>query len=365
MNWVEKYRPKTLKGFVDVYGKYISIVDWLKSWKRADEERRFAILHGKPGTGKTTIVEAIANDMGYDLYMTNASDERKKDSIVRVREASMTRSLVKNKRLIVLDEADHISNQRRGRGKSAQDLVLRTTEVSLYPVILICNDLYGLSREIRMAKPFRFKFDYPSDREKLEVAMNIRSKEGIELSPHELGHIVEVSKTYRSLIYNLQKASMGIFTFDPDVVDEGLFEEFIHIMQGRAPKKSNFDPVELMKWMVEYAPNEFNKIFTVNKILGRLTGERTTTDMHEYAWKYSNLLLRMCRGKVDERKGLVNGKRVTLPLDSMKSARKIKKEIMDAVEKPKGGPRTKKSRVKKQKEVSVEYTTNGGLNQFV
>ena len=363
MNWVEKYRPTSLKGFVDVYGRYHPIIRWIESWKRTDGERRFAILHGKPGTGKTTIVDAIANDLGFELYITNASDDRKKDDIVDAREASMTRSLIKSKRLIVLDEADYISTQKRGRGKSAQDLVLGMIKTSYYPVILICNDIYGLSRDIRGAKPFRFRFDYPLKNEKLEVAKRIRSGEKLDLSSHELDSITEVSLTYRSLIYNLQKASIGVFVFDTDVADEGLFEEFIHIMQGKSPENSNFDPKELMRWIVEYAPQEFGKISTVDNILGRLTGERTTTDMHEYAWKYSNKILRMCRGRVDDRKGLVNGKKVTLPFESMKISGKIMKEMMVSGERPEERPKTTKSKAKKKKELPV--STKGGLGNFV
>lgn len=363
MNWTEKYRPRRLKDYMDSLGIYDPIIRWVRDWSGEHTERRFAILHGKPGTGKTTIVEAIANDLDCEIYITNASDDRNRDDIIAAWQVSTTRSMLGNKRLIVLDEADHISNNKVGRGKSAQSIVLEMINNSKYPVILVCNDLYALDRSIRSAKPFRFRFDYPRRSEKIELARRVNSSEGLKLTPPEIENIVDSSRTFRSLLYNLQKASLGVFTFEPDVVDQDIFEEFFHILVGESPEDTNFKPDELMKWMVEYVPNESDKMILVNNILGRISGERYTTDMHEYAWKFSNHLLRMCRGNVDTKNRTVNGMKVKLPFDSMISARKIKKEIEDAKPKVKA-EKTKKVKSRSKTTSKPKVEENKGLSQF-
>jgi len=366
MNWTEKYRPNTIKDYVDTLGIYDPIINWVKEWRRDREEGRFAILHGKPGTGKTTIVDAIARDLGYEIYITNASDDRNRDDIINAWQVSMMKGMVKSKRLIVLDEADHVSNQKIGKGKSAQEYILDMTRKSFHPVILICNDLYSLDKTIRGANSFRFKFNYPRKSEKIALVSKVIRYEKLDISPHEVDIIVDSSKTFRSLLYNLQKASMGVFAFDPDVVDEDIFEEFMHILQGKAPENSNFTPDELMKWMVEYLPYESSKMISVNNIMGRISEERYTTDMHEHAWKFSNLLLRSCRATVDMNNRTINGMKIKLPFDSMITARKIKKELLllnpdrkEKIEKTKKAKSRSKSKIKKP-----EVKDNKGLTQF-
>ena len=365
MNWTEKYRPDTLSKYVDSLGIYDPIIRWVKEWDRDMEERRFAILHGKPGTGKTTMVSAIANDLDYELFITNASDDRNREDIVTAWRVSMTKGMVKSKRLIVLDESDHISNKHVGRGKSAQDYILEMTKKSFHPVILVCNNLYALDKSIRKAKPFTFRFDYPRKNNKMELIQRVRRAEKLDLSPHEINTIVDVSKTFRSILYNLQKASMGIFVFDHDVSDEDLFEEFMHIMMGQIPEGTTFTPDELMKWIVEFAPNEAIKTMKVNNIMGRISGERYTTDMHDYAWKYSNHILRLCRAEVDFNKRIVNGRKVMLPFESMKIARDIKKEIESNKPKEPKVEKTKKVKSRTKAKKKPEIKKGMGLSQFV
>ena len=365
MNWTEKYRPDTLSKYEDSLGTYDPIIRWIKSWNRDLTERRFAILHGKPGTGKTTITSVIANDLDYELFITNASDDRNREDIVTAWRVSMTKGMIKGKRLIVLDEADHISNKHVGKGKSAQDHILEMVKRSFNPVILVCNNLYALDKSIRKAKPFTFRFDYPRKNNKTSLANKVKRAEKLDLSQHEIDMIVDVSMTYRSLLYNLQKASMGIFVFDPDVTDEDMFDEFMHILMGRAPEGTSFTPDELMKWIVEFAPNEAVKTMAVNNILGRISGERSTTDMHEYAWKYSNRLLRLCRAEVDFDKRMVNGRKVMLPFESMKIARDIKKEIMSNKPKELKVEKTRKAKSRTKVEKKPEVKKGIGLDQFV
>ncbi len=59
-----------------------------------------------PGTGKTTLVEAAASDLGYHVIELNASDLRTKEALRMRIGALASASLVQEKRLLFLDEVD-------------------------------------------------------------------------------------------------------------------------------------------------------------------------------------------------------------------------------------------------------------------
>jgi hypothetical protein len=327
----------------DIYGKFQPFLWWLKSWTPDNTEQEFAILHGKPGTGKTTIVLAAAKTLGMEVHMTNASDARNKDDMKRIWHVAMTRSMSGKPRVILLDEADHISD--KGKGNTAQDMVLDIVMHSRHPVVLTCNDVFSLNRDIRKSKSFRMQFDFPTRDDKLILAKKVIRAEKLKIDHHELGFIIERSHTYRALLHNLQSFSMGICDIHEDITEENLFDEFISIMEGHPPQKSNFTPDELLKWMVEYAPWWLDRIFASDHILGRIHGERSTKEVHQHAWRYSGKLLRSVRGKVDRPKRMVNGMRLVLPFESTKIYMKIKKENEG---KPmKGERKAEKSKVKK------------------
>jgi DNA polymerase III delta prime subunit len=333
MNWTEKHRPTDLDGFVDVYGRYRPFVEWVRDWRPGVTERRFAVLYGKPGSGKTSLVVAVASSLGMELHTTNASDERRTGDVQGIWETALARGMSDGRRLIFLDEADHISRQKGRSGGNAQSAVLAMIDASMHPVVMAVNDLYGLDREVRARKPFTLRFDYPDRTEKTVLADRIISREDLAVSVPEREAIVEASLTYRSLIHNLQKASMGIYAFEEDVREEDLFGEFLAVVSGNAPPSSEtprtlFTPDEMIRWMVEYVPTEFGKIYKAGHILGRIRGERSTGDMFSHAWKYSSALLGLCRARtVDVRARTVDGRRLALPMAGDVASRKVKRTV--------------------------------------
>jgi replication factor C large subunit len=154
MDWASKYRPKHVDELVGNSTALRQMVEWGRTWTK---ESRPLILYGKPGTGKTSSVYALAADLNWDVIELNASDQRTRDVILRIAgTSSQTRSLTGAvRKVILLDEADNLHGSAdRGGARAILD-VLRTAR---QPVILVANDLYQIQAEIRSrCEPVQFR----------------------------------------------------------------------------------------------------------------------------------------------------------------------------------------------------------------
>ena len=121
--WVEKYRPKSFSEIVNQEEAKQILASWICTrfkapqefcarWaKRRDKEikeARAVLLWGPPGIGKTTLVHALAKEIGYELVELNASDVRTGERIRQVvgrglREASLFGYAGK---IVLFDEVD-------------------------------------------------------------------------------------------------------------------------------------------------------------------------------------------------------------------------------------------------------------------
>lgn len=115
ISWTERYRPSVL---ADVRGN-AEVMKALKSFKTVDDLPNM-ILHGPPGSGKTSSVLAMAksffdgNSMATMVLELNASDARGIDTLrhqIRyfTQCSSVTERATKAVKLIVLDEADALT----------------------------------------------------------------------------------------------------------------------------------------------------------------------------------------------------------------------------------------------------------------
>lgn len=106
--WVEKWRPKTLDGYVFVDQAQR---DQVSSWIR-DKSIPHLMLSGPAGTGKTTLAKMLINELGvddYDVMWANGSKEARKiewvDKLISFCQTMPFGSF----KIVLIDEADYMN----------------------------------------------------------------------------------------------------------------------------------------------------------------------------------------------------------------------------------------------------------------
>ena len=129
MNFVDKYKPKSVKEILGQATAILQIKDNLK---------KPILIYGPPGTGKTATVYGLSYDLGYEIIELNASDFRNKEEIDSIiGNAIKQQSLFKRGKVILVDELDGISGKEDRGGVQA---LLALIQESTFPVLMIAND---------------------------------------------------------------------------------------------------------------------------------------------------------------------------------------------------------------------------------
>jgi replication factor C large subunit len=203
--WVEKYRPRRISDVTGNEGAKSAFTEWLKTKHRT---RKSVLLYGPPGVGKTTMVNAAANEFGFNVIEMNASDARSEKAINAVAGPATsfvaldTFSTESKGSILFMDEVDGIAGNEDRGGVSA---IVKIVEESRIPVIMAANnpDLEKLRPLKKVSTLIRFQ----QIRTPLIILMlkRICEKENIEAEFEALERIAENSGgDARSAINDLQ-----------------------------------------------------------------------------------------------------------------------------------------------------------------
>ncbi|MFB6174544.1 MAG: replication factor C large subunit [Candidatus Nanohalobium sp.] len=268
--WVEKYRPDSLSEYRGASKEKKELKEWAESWEQGGKP---VLLHGQAGTGKTSLVEALANDLGYELVETNASDVRTKSKLKsELKEATRQASFFGTNKLILIDEVDGMSgNSDRGGVKEIGEIIDETR----FPIVMTANDAYDQSIRSLRNRAKSIELGSVHTNSIAAFLRDILEEEGIEYEDGVPKRIArQAGGQMRSAINDLEAVARGrdkVTKEDLDVIGQRdnrqeIFDSLKIIFKtknlsnaNQATENLEEDADTFLQWVRENVPREYKK----------------------------------------------------------------------------------------------------------
>ena len=231
--WTEKYRPTT----VDELAADQEVKNFLVEVIYKQDIPNM-LLHGRPGTGKNSIVNVILNNIRCSKLVINASEERGIDTIRDKVLAFATSAAWGNTlKIVVLNEAD-------GLNYTAQDSLRELMETSskYCRFILTCNSINRINDAIRSrCAEFETHIE-PIDAAKRLVEI-LDNEEVNYTEDYILGVVKKFGSDLRKIINESQKLYTIYKKLDISVLKDTVLESYYRLFDQIFRKASNVKEV--------------------------------------------------------------------------------------------------------------------------
>ena len=251
--WVESYRPKTIDDCI----LSESLKKTFREYIGAGELPHF-LFHGSAGTGKTTVARALCDEIGAEYMFINGSEENGIDMLrTKVKSFASTVSLTDAKKVIIIDEADYLSNNAQPAFRGIIEEFSNNCRF-----IFTCNFKNRIIDAIH-SRCAVVDFKIPNS-EKKELAarffkrtIDILTKENVEFDKKVVAELVQKHfPDFRRTLNELQRYSVS------GKIDSGIFvnigaESYRTLFKNM--KEKNF--TEVRKWVAQNADGDVSKVF--------------------------------------------------------------------------------------------------------
>lgn len=201
ISWVEKYRPNKINHVISDHTHKI-----LQAIKNPMAIQNYLFYSRVGGTGKTSMMKAIQNELQCDYLNLNASEERSIEIIrTRVKDFMRTKSNNSNsKKMIMLDEGEKLT-------KDAMDALKNMVEEYSNNTffIITTNNIDKIPQPMQT----RFNIMYfvkPNKQQIFEYLENICKKENLEYDVEGINKLIDLQyPSIRSMIQILQDLKLS------------------------------------------------------------------------------------------------------------------------------------------------------------
>jgi len=205
MPFTHKYKPKTTKEIIGQDKALKEVKDKVADYS-SRKIRKALLIYGPTGTGKTSTIHALAEELDLEIIEVNASDVRNSEGLeTKIMPAIKQMSLFGKGKIILIDEIDGLSGTSDRGGVST---IIKLIAQSPYPIILTANDPWEQKFNDIRKNSIMIEYKAINVIEQSAHLKKICEKEGILIDENALSHLVRVSQgDLRAALTDLENVS--------------------------------------------------------------------------------------------------------------------------------------------------------------